>query len=86
MVYGSRNASGVRTGRIFSITITIQVPQTPITSAKVHFQGSGQLMLNTLPLAERLADPEVYVSEIELQGLPEGPLEGILFANLQNFG
>ena len=49
MVFESRNASEMRLGRILSITNIIQVPWTRITSTKVNFQGSGQMLRNTLP-------------------------------------
>ena len=48
MVFDSRNASEMRLGRILSITNIIQVPWTRITSTKVHFQGSGKMLRNTL--------------------------------------
>ena len=48
MALDPRNASEMRLGHILSITNIIQVLWTRITSTKVHFQGSGQMLRNTL--------------------------------------
>ena len=49
MTLDHRNASKTRLEHILSITNIIEVPWTRILLTKVDFQGSGQLMLNTLP-------------------------------------
>ena len=48
MVLDPRNASQMRFGHILSIANIIQVLWTRITSTKEHFQGSGQMLRNTL--------------------------------------
>ena len=48
MALDHRNASAMRLGHILSITSIIQVLWTRITSTKVHFQGSDQMLRNTL--------------------------------------
>ena len=57
MTLDHRNASEMRLGRILSITNIIEVPWTRISLTKVYFQGSGQMVLNTLimPLRTSLA-------------------------------
>ena len=48
MILTVRNALVIRLERILSMTNVIEVPWTRISSTKVHFQGSGQMLRNTL--------------------------------------
>ena len=45
-----RSGLKMRLGHLLSITNIIEVPWTRFLLTKVHFQGSGQMMLNTLRL------------------------------------
>ena len=48
MTLDHRNASKMRLEHILSITNILEVPWTRILLTKVHFQGSDQMVLNTL--------------------------------------
>ena len=52
MALDPRNASEMRLGRILSITNIIEVLWTRISSENVHFQGSDQMVLNTLRIQQ----------------------------------
>ena len=49
MTLDHRNASKIRWGRILSMTDIIEVLWTRISLIEMDFQGSGKLVLNTLP-------------------------------------
>ena len=50
MTLDHRNASEIRLEHILSMTDIIEVPWTRILLTEMDFQGSGQLVLNTLDL------------------------------------